>query len=130
MTPWAKELFLESQKWWFYSFLLSIMGSTIAIFFPGSEMKPSPPASAKSRDEKTDQTTEEKKQKQHQQKQQQTPPTQELAPLVRSLVADSCDILIPGSFVGWIQASPTQVGIAMIVSTVLSSWDIWVKINA
>jgi hypothetical protein len=42
-------------------------------------------------------------------------------------VVDSFDLLIPGAFVGWIAASPVQVGLATIISTVVTARDIWIQ---
>lgn len=87
------------------------MGSTINIFFPASE-----PAAPSSTSEKKPAT--EKKEKKP-----------DLTPLVKSLIVDACDIVIPGSVLGWIPASSTQVGIVMIISTLIASGDIWAQAN-
>lgn len=47
--------------------------------------------------------------------------------MVKQIVADSFDLLIPGTIVGWIAASPVQVGLATIISTVVTAQDIWIK---
>ncbi|KAI1814216.1 hypothetical protein GGS20DRAFT_429563 [Poronia punctata] len=41
------------------------------------------------------------------------------------VVSDGLDILIPGSIVGWIPVDAGIVGLAMFVTTVLTSVDIW-----
>lgn len=109
-TAWAQETFLECHKWWFFGLALSIIGSTVNLFFPASE----PPA-AKQSDEKTKPAEKQKK--------------ADLTPLVKTLIVDACDIVIPGSVLGWIPASSTQVGIVMIVSTLAASGDIWAQAN-
>jgi Peroxisomal biogenesis factor 11 (PEX11) len=116
-TQWAKDVFIESQKWWFYSYILSIMVSTVELFFPTESSSSSDKKVGKNKDEKTENP-------------ELAATKREAWPIVNSLIVDSCDIIIPGSFLGWIQASPTQVGIVMIVTTVLSSRDIWNKANA
>lgn len=110
-TTWAQEVFLECHKWWFFGLALSVMGSTVNIFFPASEQVP--PSGAKQSEKKP--------------AEKQTKP--DLTPLVKSLIVDACDIVIPGSVLGWIPASSTQVGIAMIVSTLVASGDIWAQVN-
>jgi hypothetical protein len=89
------------------------MGSTVNIFFPASE-----PSVAK--------LSEKKKPAAEKEKQQKKP---DLTPLVKSLIVDACDLVIPGSVLGWIPASTTQVGIVMIVSTLVASGDIWAQAN-
>lgn len=118
VTPWAKDTFVESNKWWFYAIALSLIGSTFSLFFPPPEFRGKPPQSQKSGN-----NTETEK----------TPATEQakldLTPIVKGIIVDGCDILQPGSFLGWIQATPTQVGVAMVISTLVTSKDIWVKAN-
>jgi hypothetical protein len=45
--------------------------------------------------------------------------------LWRSCVANAIDIIIPGYAIGWIKVEPGIVGIAMFVTSVLTSMDVW-----
>ncbi|KAJ0307798.1 hypothetical protein COL516b_003768 [Colletotrichum fioriniae] len=45
--------------------------------------------------------------------------------LGRKIFSDSLDCLIPGVILGWVNVQPGTVGIAMLITTVLSSRDIW-----
>ena len=45
--------------------------------------------------------------------------------LLRRLVADACDLPVPGSVIGWIPADPGMVGCFMVVSTYLTGLDAW-----
>jgi hypothetical protein len=45
--------------------------------------------------------------------------------LARRVLSDALDTFIPGSIVGWIPAGSGTVGLAMFVTTVLTSKDIW-----
>ncbi|KAI1423116.1 hypothetical protein F5Y12DRAFT_555357 [Xylaria sp. FL1777] len=45
--------------------------------------------------------------------------------LGRRVVSDALDITLPGSVVGWVPVSTGTVGLAMFVTTVLTSMDIW-----
>ncbi|KAI1155533.1 hypothetical protein F4825DRAFT_407236 [Nemania diffusa] len=45
--------------------------------------------------------------------------------LGRRVLIDTLDITIPGSIVGWVPVSTGTVGLAMFVTTVLTSMDIW-----
>lgn len=51
--------------------------------------------------------------------------TKQLHGLARNVVANSLDIILPGAVVGWIDASPGTVGIAMLVTTILTAMDAW-----
>lgn len=45
------------------------------------------------------------------------------------LVGACCDLLIPGTFVGWLDVSPTVVAVSSILSSLLSSIEIWKRVN-
>ncbi|KAI1095515.1 hypothetical protein F5B19DRAFT_306638 [Rostrohypoxylon terebratum] len=45
--------------------------------------------------------------------------------LGRAATANALDIVLPGVVVGWIHVSPGTVGVAMFVTTVLTSMDVW-----
>ncbi|KAI5194784.1 hypothetical protein E4T39_08516 [Aureobasidium subglaciale] len=49
--------------------------------------------------------------------------------LSTSLLVDACDILIPGSAVGWISASSVTVGIASSISSVIIGKQIWNRVQ-
>ncbi|KAI5194391.1 hypothetical protein E4T38_09605, partial [Aureobasidium subglaciale] len=49
--------------------------------------------------------------------------------LSTSLLLDACDILIPGSAVGWISASSVTVGIASSISSVIAGKQIWNRVQ-
>ncbi|KAI1171020.1 peroxisomal biogenesis factor 11-domain-containing protein [Nemania sp. FL0916] len=48
-----------------------------------------------------------------------------MSTLIRRIIADTLDITLPGSIVGWVPASTGTVGVAMFVTTILTSVDIW-----
>ena len=45
--------------------------------------------------------------------------------LGRTATANALDVVLPGVAVGWINASPGTVGVAMFVTTILTSMDVW-----
>ncbi|KAI2633418.1 peroxisomal biogenesis factor 11 [Xylaria nigripes] len=45
--------------------------------------------------------------------------------LGRGVVANALDVTLPGALVGWVPASSGTVGLAMFVTTVLTSMDVW-----
>jgi hypothetical protein len=47
----------------------------------------------------------------------------------RRLVSDGFDLFVPGSVTGWIPTPPDFVGFATIISTVLSSKEIWDRLQ-
>ncbi|KAK1463285.1 AoPex11B [Colletotrichum melonis] len=50
--------------------------------------------------------------------------------LGRKIFSDSLDCLIPGVILGWVNVQPGTVGIAMFITTILSSRDIWDRCGA
>ncbi|WYZ37886.1 hypothetical protein EsH8_II_001392 [Colletotrichum jinshuiense] len=50
--------------------------------------------------------------------------------LGRKVFSDSLDCLIPGVILGWVNVQPGTVGVAMFITTVLSSRDIWDRCGA
>ncbi|KZL64379.1 pex11 domain protein [Colletotrichum incanum] len=50
--------------------------------------------------------------------------------LGRKVFTDSLDCLIPGVSLGWVDVQPGTVGVAMLVTTVLTSRDIWERCGA
>ncbi|KAJ9269135.1 hypothetical protein DTO212C5_4818 [Paecilomyces variotii] len=49
------------------------------------------------------------------------------SPWLKRIIIDGCDLLIPGSMVGWIAVSPLVVAMSMVASTVLAAQDIWTQ---
>lgn len=49
---------------------------------------------------------------------------------MKRVIVDACDLLIPGSFLGWIGVGNAMVGMAMVLSTVLSGGDVWARAQA
>ncbi|KAL0941925.1 uncharacterized protein CTRU02_204686 [Colletotrichum truncatum] len=50
--------------------------------------------------------------------------------LGRKVISDSLDCLIPGVILGWIDISPGAVGVAMFITTLMTSKDIWERCGA
>jgi hypothetical protein len=114
-SPWAASLFLEANKFWFYSLVLSILLGIIQLCNLGIN----PPLSEeKNKDISEEQADLELKGwKVNRSK------------IMRRLVIDGCDVFIPGFVTGWIVVSSAGVGLASVVSTVLASMDIWERVQ-
>ncbi|OLN85210.1 hypothetical protein CCHL11_04320 [Colletotrichum chlorophyti] len=50
--------------------------------------------------------------------------------LGRKVISDSLDCLIPGMVLGWVNVQPGTVGVAMLITTVLTGRDIWERCGA
>lgn len=113
-TAWAAEVFLEANKFWFYSIVLSGLLGVVQLW----NLKIMPRVSEEKKNgnvEKAEQEMKEGKIKR--------------SKITRRLVIDACDIFIPGFVTGWITVSSANVGMASVVSTVLASMDIWERVQ-
>lgn len=110
-VPWNTPVLTEANKFWFYAISLSILGAVWELLFsPVPETKQQNGSAKKSGSEKA-----------------KPPKKTPSSTLLKGVVIDACDLLLPGFFLGWIPVDDLQVGSAMIVSTLLASQDIWAK---
>lgn len=116
-VPWVPLLFREAQKYWFYSIATSALTQLYALYALWSSSNAVSRATQKSREKagikaKLSSTSNTKNNK-----------------IYRQLASDVCDLLIPGSFLGWIKVDAMVVGIAMSTSSLFSMSDLWTQIN-
>ncbi|KAL3459372.1 peroxisomal biogenesis factor 11 [Aspergillus heterothallicus] len=103
-VSWYRPLLTEANKFWFYAIILSIARATWELLFTSA-----PPSSSKSEKGKTVAVAGTPK-----------------STLVKRIVIDACDLTLPGSFIGWLPVTGLQIGLAMVVSTLLAGHGIWV----
>jgi len=95
--PWAPALQLEASKYWFYALAISI----VLLLYDLGVVALGRRAKGIVQNVETSSS------------------------LLKQLIMDGCDLLIPGSALGWLPASPLVVGIAMAVSSFLAIQRIW-----
>ncbi|KAL4808179.1 peroxisomal biogenesis factor 11 [Aspergillus unguis] len=105
-VEWYTALMTEANKFWFYALVLSITRCIFEILFPG----PAPVANIKEKGSG---------------KEKAKPVRPPKWPLVKKAVIDACDLTLPGSFIGWVPASGLQIGVGMVVSTLLAGHNVW-----
>lgn len=103
-NPYNKTILTEANKFWFYALGFSILGAAFDATFSSAA------SASKTKDEK------EKKE---------APSVNRFSLLKKMLCVDACDLLIPGTFLGWIEMGQLGVGVGMVVSTLVSGWDMW-----
>ncbi|KAF7166629.1 hypothetical protein CNMCM6106_002372 [Aspergillus hiratsukae] len=101
---WNKPILVEAYKFWFYALALSIVGALWGLLFGSASGSNSASVGKAPQDEKKDGASKERK--------------VSTSPLVKRIVVDGCDLLIPGVFLGWIQVSEVVVGMAMVMSKI------------
>jgi len=117
-TAWASNVLLEAMKFWFYSILFSLTLSFLELFqlsYKSPTSKQSEKANG--RPKKTSKAS-----KAHEL-------MAKRQDIVKRIITDGCDLLIPGFVTGWIETSFATVGISGVVSTVLVSTDIWNRVQ-
>lgn len=118
-SEWAPKVILEANRFWFYSICLGHVVGVVKLW----ELGIGPPSIiGVDGDEKKD----EKKSKAQEERRVWKVKGGEV---VKKLLIDGCDILIPGSVTGWLVVSSANVGMASVVSTVLASVDIWERVQ-
>jgi hypothetical protein len=110
-SPWAEMCLLEGNRFWFYSLVCSILSGVCQLYTGGGELKG---GSGEKSDAKKGVGRAQK---------------ETLERIKRRMVADSFDLFIPGFVTGWIVTTHAFVGFAGAVSTVLSSKDIWDRLQ-
>lgn len=101
-NPYNAAILTEANKFWFYALGFSILEAANDILFSSAS------SASKTKDEKK-----------------QAPSINRFSLLKKMLCVDACDMLIPGTFLGWIEMGQLGVGIGMVVSTLVSGWDMW-----
>ncbi|KAL4932009.1 PEX11 domain protein [Aspergillus undulatus] len=117
-VDWYRPLMLEANKFWFYALVLSIVRSAWEVLFPtvvAIPAKSSGSGSGSSKEKNAKTKT----------KPQQPTSTSPRWPFVKRIIIDACDLTLPGSFIGWVPATGLQIGLAMVLSTVLAGHNVW-----
>ncbi|RJE24116.1 PEX11 domain protein [Aspergillus sclerotialis] len=121
LVPWNEPVLIESNKFWFYGICLSILSAVVELLFLFS--RPATTVTKKrANGAKENGSTKENESSETIQAQKQS---QKIMPLLKGIVVDGCDLLLPGTFLGWIQADELSVSAAMVVSTIVASGAIW-----
>jgi hypothetical protein len=115
---------LEANKFWFYSLVFSILWGVLQLWYGDfGDQSPKGP-SGKSFEEIKGQRASNPTDKRAR-----GVVSEERKRVKRRIVSDCFDLLIPGSVVGWISTTSAIVGFATVISTVLSSKDIWDRLQ-
>lgn len=100
---WAHSIFKESMKFWFYAIILGIVQNIIRLW---GVLTAAPVA--KDREKVAGRVD-----------------SAEAGNLVKTIVLDVFDLMIPGSVTGWIKVGSIPLGISALISSVFSLKGIW-----
>lgn len=99
LVPWSTSILTEASKFWFYAICISIARSVWELVFGFG------PKTADSAQNGHADTTEKKD------KSASRPKLSSSAALLERIIVDSCDLTLPGSFLGWISQGDFGVGV-------------------
>ncbi|CAD6443749.1 c6563622-f4a6-4ab5-a8cb-cbc0a6598970 [Sclerotinia trifoliorum] len=135
-TPWFRTCVLEGQKFWFYSLCISIFGGLYDLYLMHFNINTNPPPDSSSHENPIPSTSKLGEDAQAVQKQEEDSKRNEgnqkrknRNKIVLKIIENIADLFVPGMVTGWIISDLGVVGCALIVSTVLSSWEIWGRVG-
>lgn len=145
-SSWAPMFFVESMRFWFYSITCSIILTSYHLYVNHGQItqlkteiaatKVNATGNESTKNTKSAREPEEKpKPEPRKDAMQEKEHAIEKArkrrhALLRQLIGASCDLLTPGSVVNYTPVSPAAVAITSIISSLISSQDIWRKVNS
>lgn len=107
-TPWASDIQTQAYKFWFWGLAMSVLGGVWSLLLnSGSSVQ------SKNDNEKRKWRGD----------------TGASKTLIKRVIVDGCDLVIPGSSLGWISMESEMVGMLMVLSTVVSMEDVWRRVN-
>jgi hypothetical protein len=123
LVPWEARVMKEANTFWFYALSFSLAGAFYALLFSASAG--SAPKAKDQREKKNGTVAEKEKPEPVTNKKADAPKT---TALVRQIVVESCDLVLPITLLSWVHTSDLVVGLTMVVSTVLTGREIWKKV--
>lgn len=113
VVPWYTPVLMEANKFWFYALCMSILCAAWELLFESAALN-EPEKGYSDVDEKETAVVRPS-----------SKPSSVTAQLIMLMTVDGCDLALPVSFLRWIAIPDSWVGVAMVVSTVIASIDIW-----
>jgi len=110
-VSWEERVMREANQFWFYALSLSLFGAIYALFSPAD--------TSKSQDEKK---------KKGGKTQRAGPARVNTSGLMKQIVVDGCDLLIPAELLGWYPTGDLVLGVTMVISTLLTGHGIWSRV--
>lgn len=108
-VPWEERVMREANQFWFYALSFSLLGAGYALL-----SSPSSGRASKTKDGRKNKKTDQ--------------PTVTSSALVKQIVVDGCDLLIPAELLNWMPTGDLVLGVTMVISTVLTGQSIWNRV--
>jgi Peroxisomal biogenesis factor 11 (PEX11) len=110
-VPWEEQVMRQANTYWFYAICFSLAGTLYSIFFSAPAKSANKPKNDKEKN-----------------KEEPAGKTPKTSALLIQFVADSCDLLLPVELLDWYPTGDLVLGVTMVVSTVLTGWNIWTRV--
>lgn len=123
LVPWEARVMKEANTFWFYALSFSLAGTVYALLFSALA---EPASKAKDQKQKKNGTKTEKEKAEPVTNEKANAPN--TAALVRQIIVEGCDLVLPVTLLNWWPTSDLVVGLTMVVSTVLTGREIWKKL--
>jgi len=127
----TKAINLEAQRFWFMALVCGILAgiSRLASLYAFAPVPPSGEVYGLVEDEKSGakQEKDEVKRKKEEAEKEKARTAAKKNALVRKLAVDTLDLCLPTAALRWAVLDPAVVGWAMLVSTLLSGYDVWLR---
>ncbi|KAJ5923838.1 hypothetical protein N7466_008025 [Penicillium verhagenii] len=113
-VPWEERVMREANTFWFYALSLSLVGSVYELLFSGAANKST--QSKPKNDEKSENS------------EKLALSSGKKSVLLKQMVVDGCDLLLPAVLLDWIHPGDIVVGGTMVLSTLLTGSSIWAQV--
>lgn len=121
-VPWEERVMREANTFWFFAISFSLVGSVYALLFSGAaEQQTKSKNSEKKINEKTGKAEKVAKVEK-------PAPGVNTSFLMKQIMVDGCDILLPVTLLGWYHPGDLVVGGTMVLSTLLTGSSIWAQV--
>lgn len=111
LVPWEERVMREANQFWFYALAFSLLEALYAL-------------SSRT----TSQGRNGKKKRTGRKTEKAVSGAVDSSALVKQIVVDGCDLLIPAELLDWMPTGDLVLGVTMVVSTVLTGREIWRRV--
>lgn len=125
-TPeWERAITVEAQRFWLFALVSGVVSAGLKMVDVWA-LQPTVAVEVMAPEEKSELKEKEESEKLVEKKDAEAAAVRkQIRVLQRDLVANALDIVLPGVVVGWIQATPGIVGLAMFTTTILTMQGVW-----
>lgn len=123
LVPWEQRVMKEANTFWFYALSFSIAGAIYGLIFSGSGE-----TASKAKDEKNVKKSAKVEKEGTKVTADSKVGATKSSALMRQIVVESCDLVLPVTLLGWVHLGDLVVGGTMVVSTLLTGQEIWKRV--